>query len=432
MDKNEDQPTGNSDEEIFDRVIEAEHEKDQHTVSPEKPTITEESKIKFTQDSTDSPISKLDVKKYVLYTLVGGLIVSALISVSAVLLGEFNSAMSRTLSTTATMVFHTFVALLLVSVSSKTNDKSGGFIINVMLSITIASFITSVLSIWEILSGRIVADLYLLYVDTFLACLWIQLLRLVGSNLLDKPTRILSQVSIGLTVIFWLLVLPTIFIHYPDRPSEFHYRIMAATVILLSTTSVLVTVFRRIYLSKLPKQMHMPGQPQWDIIIAVIALFIGLPIILAISAMLSSYSSYQNSRYDTSSYDSPRNTSTSTPRSSNTYTYDDATSSNATDTEYNTKPCTKVSQQNISTSDVMLFQSNESTNYDDRLIIVPASYPTASTTSIPYYPQTKFVDKNCVEIGLGFLRKDDSLYFYYSHNPNDFPEYKLSYVQKIN
>jgi hypothetical protein len=272
-------------------------EPEQHEDEPQQPAPSEPT------PAAPKPSSRFS--KYFLYTLVAGLIVSALISMTAVLINEFSPTISRALSTTITMVVHTLLALFLVSVTGRSKSKSSTFILNVLLLITIASFATSVLGIWEILPGKLVADLYKVYIYTFIAALWIQLLLKVGQELPDKATRITSQISIGFTALLYLLLLPTAFANYLDTLPELLYRAMAATAIALATSSVLTTVFHRIYLFKHHDfKLQRGSNVAWDIILACIVLFFGLPIIFGLLTAIASYSSSFNSSADYSSQQS--------------------------------------------------------------------------------------------------------------------------------
>jgi hypothetical protein len=190
------------------------------------------------------------------------------------------------------MVAHTLLVLLLASLNNDRRSKPTILLIYVLFTLTTASFVTSLFSIWNIIDGQLAIDLYTIYFYTFIASLWTQLLLRVGENLLDKPTRIISQVSIGFTALFYALLIPTVLTHYPSRLPELYYRVLAATIIVLATTSVLTTVFRRIYLFKHHESKSSYSNAPWDIIVMVVVLFLGLPIIIALISTLSLYSSY--------------------------------------------------------------------------------------------------------------------------------------------
>ncbi len=249
----------------------------------------------------DKSAKSNSLNKYFLYTIVAGVVVCALVSVFAVLFDGFSAAVWKALGTTFSMVIHTLIMLWLVSEYS--NKNTNQMILNTLLLIVVASFITSILSTWDVMTGSIVWKLYNFYIITFLAVLWVQLMLKAGSNLLDKVTRSASQVSIGLTVIGWLLYMPYIFLE--DLPPEALGRALAASVILLATSSVLTAVFHRVYTAKHPlskeeKTVSHGSGVLKNFGIAVIVLFVIIPGFLWMSFNIASNSSRQSSSIDDS------------------------------------------------------------------------------------------------------------------------------------
>lgn len=243
--------------------------------------------------TADSSSPKTPYGKYFLYTLIGGILITAHISVIAVLMGEFNSTMGRALSTTASMVIHTLAALFFFTLASKKTSRIVKSFINILSLLTVASFLTSILWTWDLINGGLVADLYQTYFYTFFASLWILLFLRIGENHADKPTRIVSQIVIGFTSLLYVLSLPTIFVESLNDLPEMLYRAIAATAIVLATTSVITTVFRRIYVAKHPESKTIPSvKSGWDIIAAFIVVFVGLPIIFMLTATLAAYDTH--------------------------------------------------------------------------------------------------------------------------------------------
>lgn len=370
--------------------------------------------------ATAAPVSRsASLNKYFLYTLVAGLIISALISIVAVLVGEFNSTMARALGTTGSMVGHTLVALMIVSASSK-RGRAGGLILNALLAITIASFVTSLLAIWDIVTGRVVSDLYLVYFYTFSAVLWIQLLLKVGENALDKATHITSFVGIGLTTLLYALLVPTVFIHYPDRAAEFHLRALAASAIALATASVLAIVFHRIHLFKHPEDKALSStKTRWDVIMAVVVLFLGLPLIFGFIAAISSYNSYRN--YDSTSSTSLKQRSIEKQRQQNEV---------------------KVGETSVNCADLPQFQNPKVMRYvgtyvfvsnDEQTHQLTTSYQNSTLTMEPmtYTGTLKAVDADCNDIDTSTIKPDDTIQLYLRTGYSNFYKDALAFVQKV-
>ena len=371
--------------------------------------------------ATTAPVSRsASLNKYFLYTLVAGLIISALISIVAVLVGEFNSTMARALGTTGSMVGHTLFALMIVSASSK-RSKAGGLILNALLAITIASFITSLLAIWDIVTGRVVSDLYLVYFYTFSAVLWIQLLLKVGENALDKATHITSFVGIGLTTLLYALLVPTVFIHYPDRAAEFHLRALAASAIALATASVLAIVFHRIHLFKHPEDKALSStKTRWDIIMAVVVLFLGLPLIFGFIAAISSYNSYKNT------YESTSSPSLKQRSIEKQHQQDEA----------------RIGETSVNCADLPQFQNPKVMRYvgtyvfvsnDEQTHQLTTSYQNSTLTMEPmtYTGTLKAVDDDCNDIDTSTIKPDDTVQLYLRVGYSNFYKDALVFVQKV-
>ena len=366
--------------------------------------------------------SSFNLNKYFLYTLVGGLIISALISVVAVLIGEFNATMSRALGTTVTMVIHTLIALVLISASSKSKRPNGSFLINTLIFITIASFITSLLSIWDVLTGQIVVDLYALYFYTFFASLWSRLLLRVGGALADKPTRIISLVAIGFTALFYVLLIPSTFTHYPATLPDVYYRGMAATAILLATTSVLTTVFHRIHLFKHPELKSLPSvKSGWDIILAFIVLFVGIPYLFI--AMVSLTMVQRANEATTSSTDHSFNADP-TPAGSQTTTQ--------TRTE-EPKDCSTETDFSAKTLQLNPTQySLESHNLSQKQLTVKRNDANTAMPPIAYTGELLIVDADCKAVGSTSLMQGDAIRFYTYIKYTSFYKDAVGAVQIVN
>lgn len=191
------------------------------------------------------------VKKYFLYVMIGGLVLSATISIIAVLIGEFNDYIQKSLLTTFSIVIHSMLALAFVSVNTEHHNEADEIPLNTLFGIIVASFATSIFAIWDIMSGEIVGDCYLAYFYAIIAALLCRVL--FQSNRTDKNTRALANSSMGVTVFLFVLLMPSVFVNYPALLPDIYYRLIAATAILLGTTSVLTAIMHRLYINKHPE-----------------------------------------------------------------------------------------------------------------------------------------------------------------------------------
>lgn len=373
--------------------------------------------------ATTAPVSRsASLNKYFLYTLVAGLIISALISIVAVLVGEFNSTMARALGTTGSMVLHTFAALLIVSIGSK-HKKGGGLILSALLAITIASFITSLLSIWQIARGTIVSDLYGVYFYTFCAVLWVQMLLKVGENALDKITHRTSFVGVGFTALFYALLVPTVFIHYPNRAAEFHLRALAAAAIALATVSVLAIVFHRIHLFKHPEDKEKPSNKNhWTtVIIILVVFFLGIPAAFGFIGSLVVRNNIENR------YRSPSPSPLQTPKSKEGQRLSDSAKSHQT-------PVNCAGLPQFQSPKVMPYLSNYSfvsTDPLDHTLTVSYQGSNQSMTPIAYQSTLMAVDTECNDIDIDTIEPGDTVRLYLRTGYSNFYKDALAFVQKV-
>lgn len=239
------------------------------------------------------------IRKWFFYTLIGGLVVTAIISIIAVLIGGINDVVARSLGTTAVMVVHSLIAVALLSVSTDdTHSKASNISLNVLVGLTIASFIASVLGIWEIVDGAIIGNIFqLLFYALFADVLLYGLLR---SRFTDKAIATSAYVSIWTTVVFYVYLIPSVFaddmnVVLPD----IYNRGMAAFSILLSTAVVVTVIFHWVYNLKHRDQLiqeraevfnkgevSQEARPQMStglkVFLIIIAVLFGIPIALGI------------------------------------------------------------------------------------------------------------------------------------------------------
>lgn len=234
-------------------------------------------------DSVSSENKKIEnnsrinqVKKYFMYVMVGGFVVSALISIFAVLLGEFNEAIARALSTTLTIVVHSLVAIAFMSIKHKKNTDE--IVINTLFGVTVVSLLGSILGIWKVIEGQTVTDIYQACFYAVVAAVIIR--AVLGNNRIDKITRILANSTVGVTIFTFVLLMPSVFTNYPNTLPEFYQRLLWATIILQVTLWVLVSIFNRLYLNQHPELIvKKVGKSETPTVVKVILFIICLPII---------------------------------------------------------------------------------------------------------------------------------------------------------
>ncbi|HEY0965177.1 MAG TPA: hypothetical protein VGE13_01730 [Candidatus Saccharimonadales bacterium] len=199
----------------------------------------------------------IPVKKYIMYVLIGGLVLSALISIVAVLAGEFNDTVGRAFGTTLTIMLHSLLGLLFLSVK-RSRSLSGAILINTTFTLIVASMMTSILGIWDIVPGRIVGDLYSTYLLTVVAALIIS--GLVSAHIKDKVVGGLAWGASGTVVVAFISLIPWIFAEFPASLPQFYFRVVAALFILAATVTILTVIFDRLFMIKHP-ELKAPTNP---------------------------------------------------------------------------------------------------------------------------------------------------------------------------
>lgn len=230
-------------------------------------------------------------RKYFLYVLIGGVVIAAIVSIAAILIGEINDYIARALLTTLSMVIHAMIALAFMSTTEKHRTTGREIVVNTLFAITVASFFTTTLGIWKVIGTDVTGDFYQLYFYAIVASLIIW--AMLGVQVLDTVTNRLMRISVGLVCAMWVYLIPSVFDDgYPRLWPEIYYRGIAAVGILLGTMLVLTAIFHKLYLTKHPEvsailadkagtKKHMPV---WMV---VVLFLIGVPVALWILGIIS-------------------------------------------------------------------------------------------------------------------------------------------------
>lgn len=252
-------------------------------------------------DSANAQSHPATIRKWFFYILIVGLIVSAVISIIAVLIGEINDVVTRALWTTFIMVLHSLIAVGLLSISTnKRNPNADEVALNILVGLTIASFVSSALGTWGVLSGAVVSDLYKLIFYALFADLLIFIL--LHSRMTDRAIARSAMASIGITVAFFIYLIPNVFTNSLNYTlPDIYNRGVAAFSILLSTAVVITIVFHWIYRIKHADELESqanagqadaqlsegstPKQtmPLWaKVVLIVVGIVFGLPIVIGV------------------------------------------------------------------------------------------------------------------------------------------------------
>lgn len=208
-------------------------------IKPQDPTTT--------HVKTNQKMGKL--KLTFLYTLIGGLIISALISVTAILIGEFNDAVTKALLTTLIFVTHSLLLIAIVS-ADKENHIGKSLTLTVVFASIVANMITTTLGIWNLWADDSSWKAFMLYMlligTSFLITMALKL------RLGHKPTDNSAYITVCFVALLTLLLLPWILVPDSNLLVTFYYRLIGAVAILAATTLSIVVITNRITVSQHP------------------------------------------------------------------------------------------------------------------------------------------------------------------------------------
>lgn len=234
--------------------------------------------------------SLYQLRKYFVYILVGGLIVSALIAIIAVLVGEMTDIISKATSTVFIVILHSLIALGFISVTSSGRPNTGSsIIVNTLFTITVLSLITSLLAVWDIVTDRaLIVNQYKVYFTAVLTSIMIY--GLLRSTEKDKSTVISRNVAIGSTLALFALSLPALY--EMNNLPDIYYRVLVATGIVVSVSIVITIIFHWYFMSKNPQAKStneeaeqagfMTDRPVLRVFVIIFGIFFGLPMALGI------------------------------------------------------------------------------------------------------------------------------------------------------
>lgn len=181
-----------------------------------------------------------------LYTLIGGLVASAIVAITAILIGEFNTASQKALGTVFIFVTHSLFILGLVWADTK-NHIGRKIIPTTLLGVTFANIITSTLGSWEIITGETAWRAFLFYIVLVGSAFIIS--GIASLRVAHKPTTMLLQTTTGLIAAWTVTLAPWVFA-IVERFHPLYFRILSALVILISTTFLVAVIMRSIALAR--------------------------------------------------------------------------------------------------------------------------------------------------------------------------------------
>jgi hypothetical protein len=186
------------------------------------------------------------LKLALLYILIGGLVVSALISVTAILIGQFNDAVVKALVTTLLLVVHSLFILALVA-ADKNNTIGKSLLPTTILAVSIADLITSVLGLWNIWPAEYSGRAFLLY-GLLIGAAFI-ITGVTKLKVANKPTLVVVNTTLAFVAVLTLALVPWIVAPDSSIVTAFYFRLTGALAILAATALSISAILNRIAVS---------------------------------------------------------------------------------------------------------------------------------------------------------------------------------------
>lgn len=269
--------------------------------------MTEHVSKPVTESSTkDVPTSSrlTRLKTAFLYVLIAGLAAAALTSVFALLIGQFNSSIVKSLLTITTFFTHSLLILALLW-ADRHNQVGRHILPTTLITLVFANMITSTLGTWEIISNvtawRCLGFYFLIMGAAFII---VGILRL---RIAQQATQVALNVTAGLIAATVLSVAPWV-LQVVNVFDPLYFRVVAALSILAATAFIISIIIRGIALGNndslkltAPVKEAIPG--------GLLAIYITVAVITGMvwltgftSFMISGIDASNPSPYDTNRY----------------------------------------------------------------------------------------------------------------------------------
>lgn len=209
------------------------------SVPETKPAVTPS-----TNPATESRLTKL--KAAFLYVLIAGLAAAALVSVVALLVGQFNSAITKSLGTIFILLTHSLLILAILW-GDRYNQVGKTLLPTAIVILVFANMITMTLGTWEIISDETAwraTSLYFLIVGAVFILVGLLKLRIA-----HQVTQVALFTTMGFLVATVIALSPWVLNLFSPLDS-LYFRVVAALSILTTTSFIIAVIIRSIALAQ--------------------------------------------------------------------------------------------------------------------------------------------------------------------------------------
>lgn len=186
--------------------------------------------------------------------LIGCIVSATVIAVIAVLIGGFNDTLNKSLGTIAMVALHAILSFSYITEAQKRDKQDGARTIelfsNTVFALIVASFITSVFAIWQLLEGSLTQKLYMSYAVLLFSTMQADVLYRIRG--FEKKIDITVTANYFFIVIVATMLFIVIFSDNPSLLGEFYYRLLAASGIIDAALIITAIIMHKMYLQKHP------------------------------------------------------------------------------------------------------------------------------------------------------------------------------------
>ncbi len=242
-------------------------------------------------DNKPKVMTKVDnLKRIFFIVLIACLVCAAGIAVVTVLVGSFNDILGRALGTIVAVALHAFFGFAFLAATAKRDIKDrthgSGLPSNTIFALIVASFITTVFAIWQLIPGDITSKLYLSYgVLLFAAFHADALYRISGLEKKLDTTIIANYIFMSIVVIMLIVLI------FSDSYGlhEYFYRVLGAVAIVDATISMTAIIMHKMYVQKHPPAVtKQPRSALRQVLMVILYIFLATQLFGGLAVILMS------------------------------------------------------------------------------------------------------------------------------------------------
>jgi len=236
-----------------------------------------------------------ELKRFFIFNFIGALVISAVVAVITVLIGQFNEVTMRVFLTLLMVVVHSVISLVFIWDDSRHNTFNKlAFFVNTVFLLIVLSFIASLFGIWKIVSIETVGHIYQTFFIIGFAALHVDILSKALN--VQNYMNIIIYINYIFIIAVIVMIQPILYITDSEMVlGDMYFRILAAVSIIDGTLSILTIIFYKLFMHQHPEIQNMfqkdapseNGQPTkkglsiWIWILIIYLFFqMGLPLIL--------------------------------------------------------------------------------------------------------------------------------------------------------